>query len=346
MAHGTSRSKTIAFALAGALLLSLPFGVAAQEDRSFVGAHGAMTPGSYMRTTGDTTEQLDLWPDQSFHFTSDGQAHAGRWHADPRQGAVVLDLGTSSLAFDVRNAQRLRPVAAQGDASQDFELSDSFSPAALNLPISGMLTYFADAATIVHCATGKLYPVAQDEDYLTLERAYLADRAGPAEPLFVTMDAVIEMRAQMEGPERLTVVPMAFTGAFPGEDCRLGNRSLDLQDAVWRMTALGDTELDPSIGSREPFMSFSPSEDMFLASVGCNTIRGGMSGSGSDLSFAQPMSSTMMACPDPLAALEAQLGDILSSVARYEIGGRTLRLMDAEGDRVARFRAAYLPFFR
>lgn len=326
-----------------ALLVFLPSAAAAQDVTPFIGAHGATTPGSYVDLVEGDTQQLDLWPDQSFHLNSGGQSHAGRWYADPDQNGLVLDLGEQSIVLEVRNAQRLRPAGAPDDGSQDLELSETFSPGALNLQVSGMLTYFADAATIVHCATGRTYPVAQDGDYLALERAYLADQPGPAEPLFVTMDAVIETREQMEGPDRLTVVPETFGSTFPGEDCSLGNRSLDLNDAVWTITSLGEVDLDPSIVSREPSMSFNAREESFVASVGCNTMRGGFTLAGSDLAFAQPIASTMMACPDTVASWETRLADTLGNVASFEIGGRTLRLLDADGATVAALRAVYLP---
>src|SRR6056297_3302668 len=239
------------FRLSATMAAFVAFTASAQDSQPFVGAHGAMTPGTYTGVTGGRSEHLDLWPDQSFHLISGDEVHAGRWHADPERNGLVLDLGGETRVLEVRNSQRLRPSGAPEDGSGDLEASEMPAPASIRLPLSGMLTYFADAATIVHCATGRTHPVAQDGEYLALERAYLAGRSGPAEPLFVTMDALIEPRAQMEGPERLTVVPEAFGSVFPGGDCSLGNRSLDLADAVWTITSLGDVDLDAALVSRE-----------------------------------------------------------------------------------------------
>jgi uncharacterized lipoprotein NlpE involved in copper resistance len=80
-----------------------------------------------------------------------------------------------------------------------------------------MFTYYAAAPSFEHCATGRVYTIAQEGDYLALERAYLENRPAPAEPLFVTLDATIAMRAQMEGPDRLSVLVEAFDGAWPGK---------------------------------------------------------------------------------------------------------------------------------
>jgi copper homeostasis protein (lipoprotein) len=326
-----------------ALMTFLPGTVIAQEAAPFIGAHGATTPGAYVAGPEAAPAQLDLWPDQSFHFVSEGAAHAGRWHADPRQNGIVLDLGDRTVAFEVRNAQRLRPSGAPEDGTRDLELAENFVPAPLTLQMSGMLTYFADAATIVHCATGRTYPVAMEGDYLTLERAYLRDQPGPAEPLFVTLEATIETRDQMEGPPRLTVVPDTFGTTFPGEDCSLGNRRLGLADAVWTITALGDMDLARPAKAREAFLSVDAGAQAFFASVGCNTLRGRFEASGDTLRIAGPVASTMMACPAPLSDWEARLAEVLSAVASYDIGGRTLRLLDANGERLATLQAVYLP---
>jgi len=329
--------------LSAVLLVCIPCAAAAQEIAPFVGAHGATTPGSYVSAAADAPGQLDLWPDQSFHLSSGATSHAGRWHADPARGGLVLDLGGESLVFEVRNSQRLRPGGASDDGSQDLVLSETFFPGPIRLPVSGMLTYFADAATIVHCATGRTYPIAQEGDYPELEQAYLENRPGPTEPVFVTMDAMIAVREQMDGPDRLTMVAEAFGSAFPGEDCSLGNRTLDLHHAVWTITALGGIDLEPTDNLREPFMLCDTNAQTVVASVGCNTMRGGFSTSGSDLSFSQGMASTMMACPDPLSTWELRLGEVLANVTGFEIGGRSMRLLDADGARLAELRAVYLP---
>jgi hypothetical protein len=196
------------------------FPVLAQEDRQYVAAHGATVPATYTGAVEDETLHLDLWPDQAFHLlrTTGGGAtevSAGRWHADGR--SLVLPLGNDeTLTLEVRNADRLRPAGASDDASGDL-VSGSLEPAAISLPVAGMFTYYAAAPSFEHCATGRVYTIAQEGDYLALERAYLENRPAPAEPLFVTLDATIAMRAQMEGPDRLSVLVEAFDGAWPGE---------------------------------------------------------------------------------------------------------------------------------
>lgn len=205
-----------------ALLFSMP--AYAQQDEQYVAAHGATVPASYSIEAGDRTVHLDIWPAQAFHLlltTGDGasEAFAGRWYADGR--SLVLPLRDETLRLEVRNADRLRPEGAPYDTSGDFVGAGSLDPAAITLHAAGMFTYFADAPIFLHCATGLTHPVAQEADYLALERAYLEDRPGPAEPLFVTVEATIANRRQVEGPDRLSVMVDAFQETWPGEGAAL-----------------------------------------------------------------------------------------------------------------------------
>ena len=53
--------------------------------------------------------------------------------------------------------------------------------------IAGMRTYMADAAILVECKGGATFPIATDDDYPALEKAYLSDRTAPGEPLYVML---------------------------------------------------------------------------------------------------------------------------------------------------------------
>lgn len=337
------RNDLIYGGLAG-LLFSIP--ALAQEDRQYVAAHGATVPATYSGAVEDETLHLDLWPDQAFHLlrTTGGgatEASAGRWHADGR--SLVLPLGDDeTLTLEVRNADRLRPVGAPDDASGDL-VSGPLTPARITLPVTGMFTYYADAPSIEHCATGRVYAVAQEGDYLALERTYLEDRPAPTEPLFVTLDATIAMRPQMEGPDRLSVIVEAFDAAWPGETCARAASAPQLGGSVWRIRSIGGLPIEWSPPAREPFLTLDAEGARFNASVGCNTFLGGIvSAEDGVISFGPP-ASTMMACPDDLADQEAALFAALERTTGYRIGGRTLRLLDASGAELAEFEAVYLP---
>jgi len=206
-----------------------------------------------------------------------------------------------------------------------------------------MFTYFADAPTFVHCATGLTHPVAQEGDYLALEPAYLEDRPGPAEPLFVMIDATIADRPQMEGPDRLTVIVDAFEATWSGETCARAATAPRLAGAVWRIRSIRERPLAWSPPTREPFVAFDAEDGRLNASVGCNTLLGGFSATDDGTLSIGPLAGTMMACPDDLSGPEMALTAALEATAGYVIGGRTLRLFDAEGAATAELEAVYLP---
>jgi heat shock protein HslJ len=66
--------------------------------------------------------------------------------------------------------------------------------------VHGMFAYLADAALFIHCADGRRYPVAMEEDYLNLERAYL-DLVGESagQRVLLTARAGWQERPAMEG---------------------------------------------------------------------------------------------------------------------------------------------------
>ncbi len=319
----------------------------AQSVEPFVGGHGATVPATYTGSGPDADWHLDLWPDQAFHLRrtmadGTGADFAGRWFVDGEAGAIVLPLGDAAVPVVVRNSERLRPPAAPEDGSGDLVTDRTLRPTSISLPVSGMFTYFADAPTLVHCATGQLHPVAQEGEYPALEAAYLEDRPGPAEPLFVTLDGTIAPREQMEGPERLTVTVEEFHSTWPGETCERAAAEPALAGTIWRILTLGGEPVSWSPPAREPYLVLRAGEGRFNASVGCNTMMGGFTADAAGLAFTEP-ASTLMACPDDLARWEATLASALGATADHAIGGRTLRLLDADGAILGEFEAAYLP---
>jgi uncharacterized lipoprotein NlpE involved in copper resistance len=106
--------------------------------------------------------------------------------------------------------------AACGESREPVEGSSEVPRQAPNTvagdqPKRGMFSYMADAALFEDCSDGARYPVAQEGDYLALERAYLAARREPGEALLATVVGRVEPRPPMEGEgARETLVVAEF----------------------------------------------------------------------------------------------------------------------------------------
>ena len=65
------------------------------------------------------------------------------------------------------------------------------------------------------------------------------------------------------------------------------------------------------------------------ANAGCNTMNGSATWDGGTLVVAEPLASTMMGCPDDLAAQDQWLSSFLTSSPALKVEGDTLTLGDA-----------------
>ena len=207
--------------------------------------------------------------------------------------------------------------------------------------MSGMMTYMADAALFEDCRSGARVPIAQEAEYLALERAYLANRRAAGEPLFVTIIGAISMRDAMEGPRRETLIVDQFISTNQTTNCERQHANASLENTYWRLDMLNGVAVAQSGAKGEPHIILnSASTGTYRAMLGCNSITGSVTINGSNLRFSA-RASTMMACPNPLPALEAKFGLVLSQVVRSAIIGETLVLSDANAQPIAVFTAVY-----
>jgi len=216
--------------------------------------------------------------------------------------------------------------------------------AALAMPLhaaelTGMFTYFADAASIRLCSGGS-FPVAMAGDFLALQRAYMDARAEPMKPVLVTVEGRIAKRASMEEgqPPRRTLVVDRFVGAWPRETCGTPKSATPLLGTTWTLVRLDGKPSEVFKDQREPHLVFDAKTSRVSGSGGCNGAGGDFTRTGSRLTFG-PFMSTMMACPYGMEQEQRFLA-ALPRVTRYRIRGSHLDLIDAGGAVVARFEAA------
>ncbi|WP_281967315.1 YbaY family lipoprotein [Roseovarius nanhaiticus] len=296
---------------------------------------------------------LDLWPDQAFHLrrtwvggNKDGtvQSDLGLWSALPEQNALKLwGLDDAHATWRIVDERTLQQLGTPEQGSGGTLTSDgSLAEADLEgMFLGGMMTYMADAATFTECLTGHTYPIAQEGDYLALERAYLDQNARPGAPLYVHVTGGLMMRPAMEGPDQRSLVVERYIRTRPGISCERQRANASLIGTYWRIDRLRGEPVEAAMGAREPHLLLTGGEDSrYAATVGCNQIAGGYEATGDVLSFGAG-AATMMACPPPLDEMERRLADVLTSAKSYAISGETLALKDASGEVIALMTAVY-----
>jgi copper homeostasis protein (lipoprotein) len=333
-----------------------------------LGAHGLSLPASFTGTLPcadceGISWHLDLWPEQGYHLRrvwlggggeeSDSERRrdeVGRWHADPERNAIVLHgAGEMPLQFEVKSPSKLRLLDRSGQpivSDLNYALSGSGSLSETDLEdlfLGGVMTYLADAALFEDCMTGRRYPIAQEADYLALERAYLEDRAEPGAPLYVHIEGALLMRPAMEGPDRRSLVVSRFLKTRPGISCERQRANTALTNTYWRIDKLQGHAIEVVDGHREPHLILRVGDNnRFTATLGCNRFNGGYT-TGSDTLEFSAGASTMMACPPPLNEYEGLFTATLDAASRYRINGETLIIEDQTGEVIALCTAVYLP---
>lgn len=332
---------------------------AAAAPEGVVGAHGLRLPATFK---GDLPcadcpairHHLDLWPDQVFFLRREWvdrdmvRDEIGRWHVDPERHALVLHGGGEMpLQFEVKGPERVRQLDMEGrpiesDLPYDLVSDGTLTPTELSLHMRGMMIYFADAARLTECLSGRSFPIAMEADFLALQRAYMEKRETPGGELMASFEGAIRMRPKMEGDgEELAVIVERFINVWPGERCERAMTDAALTNTYWRLVRLAGESVGPVDGRREAHMVLRAAEDRFAATVGCNQMIGGFTLEGEKITFGQA-AMTMMACPPPLDTLERGLAQALASTATWHINGNALELKDADGTETALFQAVYL----
>ncbi len=299
--------------------------------------------------------QLDLWPDGVFHLSREGEGtpdrddDLGRWRRDSGSAVMLLYGGREMpLQFEVAGPRTLRTLDAHGnpagmDDRYDLKSAGQWQPADVSRGLHGMFRHLADAATFEECLTGRRYPVAMEGDYLALERAYLAQPdATPGAPVMASFDGEITRRPHMEGTGPVpTVVVRRFVGLWPSQTCERAMSHASLTPQYWRIVRLRGTAVSPQANEREPHLILRGEVGGYIATAGCDRLKGSYRVSGPEIAFDPPGSSTG-SCPAELRQREATLLDVLAAARGWKIQGQVLELFDASGKPIAVLEAVYL----
>jgi heat shock protein HslJ len=114
--------------------------------------------------------------------------------------------------------------------------------------------------------------------------------------------------------------------------------TLPLLNTQWRLTQLGGEVIDNPAGQGAVNFLLQPSSTNLVGFSGCNRMFGRYALDGAKLKF-DGMGGTRMFC-EARMPLEQRYLAMFSQVARWEITGPSLRLLDDNGKSVATFEAA------
>lgn len=112
-------------------------------------------------------------------------------------------MSVSLLVFGCKEAREARELKKQHRAEA--------------LPMYGMLTYMADAATFTDCRTLSRYPVPFKGDWLEVERAYVNMRQH-GEPVYIEFRGRLDEEI-VDGVTRPAVVIEEITQMRPDTSC-------------------------------------------------------------------------------------------------------------------------------
>jgi copper homeostasis protein (lipoprotein) len=313
--------------------------------------------GQLTRTADDAIHiTLNLYSDRSFLLRKQletaskapdrSEYDRGRWYLAHGGRQLVLVGGSAApYKLAVKDKTILRMLDIKGREKRlehpiDLIRAEEVDPFEEPAPMTGMFRYMADAALFTECLTEASFPVAQENDYLALERAYLAQRQTAGEPLFATLTGHMGQRPKMDGDglESVLIVDR-FDTIQRHTTCPSRNALAGLENTYWKLTELyGKTIQFTANGQGEPHLMLRPPERQMSGFSGCNGFFGLYRKDGDQLSF-ENTGATMMACPfNP--DLEKTFFNALQTTGHFKIFGEMLELYNGQKV-VARFEAVY-----
>lgn len=272
----------------------------------------------------------------------------GRWVVSEDRTRLILQSGPEApRQFAIKDAGRLSLLGIDGQEirsqlNYDLTRSERVDPIDDTITLRGLFSYLADAASLTECRTGMRVPVAQAGDYLALERAYLAARRIPGEPLLVTFDGRLISRPVGEGEtlKDATVVER-FGRVWPGETCaRQAFSHASLTNTYWRPVELAGKPVVVEDNQRELHLMLVPGENKLRGFAGCNQFLGRYDLKDNSLRFTG-VATTRKFCEGVMGQEQAFLR-LLEGTASHKIVGEALDLYDGNGKLLGRFESQYL----
>src|SRR5262245_3632636 len=135
----------------------------------------------------------------------------------------------------------------------------------------------------------------------------------------------------------LTPAATSRKSAKPAQPtARVRAHTMSLGNHHWRPISIGFENVIVYPGRQAPWVMLDPRAKHVTGSGGCNRITGGYQAHDSTLRFGS-LATTRMTCP--ALQTEAKFLHALESTRRYRIKGRTLDLLDGNGELLAKLEA-------
>jgi copper homeostasis protein (lipoprotein) len=257
--------------------LHLPATFSGQLERS-TGSQGRVTLNLYSNRIFFLRKPVETPADDT---RASGHDH-GRWYlAHGGRQLVLVGRAEAPYKLAVKDSETFRLLSLNGSQDRlqhpiDLARKDELDPFEDPVPMTGMFRYMADAALFTECLTETSFPVAQENDYLALERAYLEHRQTAGEPLLTTLTGHLGQRPKMEGEGMESVIVVdRFDTIQRHATCPMRNGLARLQNTYWKLTELyGKTIQFAAAGQGEPHLMLRPSEDQLSGFSGCNGFFG------------------------------------------------------------------------
>ncbi len=118
-----------------------------------------------------------------------------------------------------------------------------------------------------------------------------------------------------------------------------GEQEITLEDTYWQLSQYLDAAGEMTSVASDVTVDLKLSEGQLGGSAGCNRYFGSYELDGDRLSLTSPMGSTQMACVPPVAEQEQRYLALLAQTSSWEIEGRQLAFLDAEGRQILTYTA-------
>jgi heat shock protein HslJ len=294
--------------------------------------------------------QLDLFADDSYFLRTTTVAGGaagtadtiGSWVLSSDRRAIILE-GTAGQreTFAIQDARTLRRVAIGDQAvvsgARDLRRASRFTPVDIRMTMRGVYRSTDNGGTFTECRTGQRWAVSPGAGAEQLTTASQASRAAQDPAVLATVDGHVRPAGSPGSPLMLEVGRVVETSSEGACEPRFA--AAPLENTFWRLTRLGEQAVPQAQKTAvEPGLTFRDSPRAFGGNGGCNHLAGGYQ-VGQEMLLLQPV-GTLRACQDGSGAETEQLfRTALTDTRTYRILGRTLELLDAERQTLARFEA-------